>query len=318
MNKKSQPQAYDIVGDIHGHATELETLLKRLGYREEAGCFRHPGGRKVVFLGDYIDRGPEIRRVLQIVRGMIDAGEARGILGNHEVNALRYHTSNGNGGYLRPHDSGNYKQYEATLNQMVTPFPAEWEGWMEWLSGLPLWLDLGPLRVVHASWNSDVIHQLRGIGQLSGETLRTYSAKGTTPYEQISMLINGPEARLRAPASFRTHDGKERFEIRTEWWRPLKGRTARDIAYPGSIPEIPDVQPENYPAITEINEDMPLTFFGHYAVMSEEPKPILPNLACLDYGMAKGGRLVAYRWDGEVALDDSKFISISQQKDKNE
>jgi hypothetical protein len=52
--------------------------------------------------------------------------------------------------------------------------------------------------------------------------------------------------------------------------------------------------------------------------MTGEPEPLAENIACLDYGMAKGGQLVAYRWDGEAKLDDSKFISVSQRKDDNE
>ncbi|MGZ0710071.1 hypothetical protein ACWPKO_17210 [Coraliomargarita sp. W4R53] len=47
--------------------------------------------------------------------------------------------------------------------------------------------------------------------------------------------------------------------------------------------------------------------------MEDKPKAILPNLACLDYGMAKGGLLTAYRWDGEAKLDDTKFVSIRQR-----
>ncbi|MFQ3242093.1 MAG: hypothetical protein ACI9JZ_001785 [Lentimonas sp.] len=319
MKDSNHPnQAYDIIGDIHGHADELEALLIQLGYNEGSGHFSHPNGRKVIFLGDYIDRGPKIRRTLQIVRGMIDAGEASGILGNHEVNALRYHTSDGNGGYLRAHSGSKLKQHAATLSQIAEPSPDEWNDWLDWLSGLPLWLDLGPIRAVHASWNSKVKCQLKGIGKLSGETLKAYSIKDTADYDAISTIINGPEARLPEPHSFKTPDGKERFEIRTKWWEPLDGRSAKDIAYQGSVQNIPDVLLESYPKITEIGEDAPITFFGHYAVMEDQPGPILDNLACLDYGMAKGGLLTAYRWDGEAKLDASKFISIPQRKDDDE
>jgi hypothetical protein len=244
---------------------------------------------------------------------LIDAGEAHGILGNHEVNTLRYHTSDGAGGYLRSHTEGNTKQHNATLSQIAEPFPNEWSDWLDWISGLPLWLDLGPIRAVHASWNSAVKCQLQGIGKLSGETLRAYSIKGTDAYEQISTLINGPEVRLPSPHSIRTHDGKERFKVRTEWWNSLEGRTAKDIAFDWGISEIPDVLPDDYPRIIEFEEHTPITFFGHYAVMEDKPKAILPNLACLDYGMAKGGLLTAYRWDGETKLDDTKFVSIRQR-----
>lgn len=315
---KENSQAYDIIGDIHGHARELEALLLQLDYREVDGVYRHPKERKVIFLGDYIDRGPEIRRVLQVVRGMVDAGEALAIMGNHELNALRYHTSDGNGGYLRAHSGSKLKQHAATLSQIAEPSPDEWTDWLDWFAGLPLWLDLGPIRAVHASWNSEVKRQLKGIGKLSGETLRSYSIKKTDDYDAISTIINGPEARLPEPHSFKTPDGKERFDIRTKWWEPIIGRKAKAIAYQGSVEDIPDVLLESYPKITEVGGHEPITFFGHYAVMEDQPEQILDNLACLDYGMAKGGLLVAYRWDGEAKLDASKFISIPQRKDDDE
>lgn len=69
MNK----QHYDIIGDIHGQADELTQLLTRLGYEEQDGIYRHRE-RKVIFLGDFIDRGKRQQGVLAIVRPMIDSG----------------------------------------------------------------------------------------------------------------------------------------------------------------------------------------------------------------------------------------------------
>ena len=66
---------YDLIGDIHGHADELVELLEALGYQKAQGVYRHPE-RKVIFLGDFIDRGPKIRQVLEIVRPMIEEGKA--------------------------------------------------------------------------------------------------------------------------------------------------------------------------------------------------------------------------------------------------
>ena len=54
---------YDLIGDIHGQAHELEALLKILGYRRAGDSYRHDN-RKVIFLGDFIDRGPHQRRVI--------------------------------------------------------------------------------------------------------------------------------------------------------------------------------------------------------------------------------------------------------------
>jgi hypothetical protein len=76
MNEK-----YDIIGDIHGHAAKLQRLLQRLGYEERDGIYRH-ASRQLIFVGDFTDRGPEIRRTLQIARAMIDAGTARAVMGN--------------------------------------------------------------------------------------------------------------------------------------------------------------------------------------------------------------------------------------------
>ena len=55
----------DFIGDVHGHCDELRALLQKLGYVESEGAFRYPGGeRSVVFLGDYVDRGPKVRETL--------------------------------------------------------------------------------------------------------------------------------------------------------------------------------------------------------------------------------------------------------------
>lgn len=62
----------DLIGDIHGHADKLEALLHQLGYAKNKGVYAHPE-RKVLFVGDYIDRGPKIRETLQIVRSMVES-----------------------------------------------------------------------------------------------------------------------------------------------------------------------------------------------------------------------------------------------------
>ena len=75
---------YDLIGDIHGHAAALQRLLKSLGYSRHKGVYRHPE-RQVIFLGDFIDRGPQIRATLEIVRPMIDSGAALAVIGNHNL-----------------------------------------------------------------------------------------------------------------------------------------------------------------------------------------------------------------------------------------
>ena len=78
---------FDIIGDIHGCRAELETLLDLLGYT--APGRRHPQGRKVVFLGDLVDRGPDTPGVLRLVMAMAAAGTALCVPGNHDVKLMR-------------------------------------------------------------------------------------------------------------------------------------------------------------------------------------------------------------------------------------
>ena len=79
-------RSYDLIGDVHGCAQTLEHLLDTLGYRFQAGVWRHPE-RIALFLGDIIDRGPRIREALHIVHDMVVAGQAFCIMGNHEYSA---------------------------------------------------------------------------------------------------------------------------------------------------------------------------------------------------------------------------------------
>ncbi|WP_406365939.1 polynucleotide kinase-phosphatase [Streptomyces sp. NBC_01546] len=77
---------FDIIGDIHGCSSELETLLAKLGYEDGA----HPEGRTAVFVGDLVDRGPDSPGVLRRVMGMVKSGNALCVPGNHENKLGRY------------------------------------------------------------------------------------------------------------------------------------------------------------------------------------------------------------------------------------
>jgi len=84
----SVSSGYDVIGDVHGCASQLEVLLHKLGYETGAsGEYRHPE-RQAIFVGDLIDRGGEQLRVLEVVKAMVDAGSALIVMGNHEFNAL--------------------------------------------------------------------------------------------------------------------------------------------------------------------------------------------------------------------------------------
>jgi len=85
---------FDIIGDVHGCAAELRTLLTRLGWQLEydggtAVGAAHPAGRQAVFVGDLVDRGPDTPGVLRLVMGMVKGGTALCVSGNHEAKLVR-------------------------------------------------------------------------------------------------------------------------------------------------------------------------------------------------------------------------------------
>ncbi|MEO0492052.1 MAG: polynucleotide kinase-phosphatase [Actinomycetota bacterium] len=83
-DRRDDSGPFDIIGDVHGCADELIALLDKLGYETDAAPIAHPEGRRALFLGDLVDRGPGSDRVLELAMAMVDAGTALCILGNHE------------------------------------------------------------------------------------------------------------------------------------------------------------------------------------------------------------------------------------------
>ena len=88
---------------------------------------------------------------------MIESGAALSVMGNHEFNAIAYYTADREaGGYLRPHTEKNTRQHQAFLDAFAGS-PAEYEETVNWFRTLPLWLDLGDLKVIHACWDREAI-----------------------------------------------------------------------------------------------------------------------------------------------------------------
>ncbi len=88
-NKKHEHGPFDIIGDVHGCCDELETLLQTLGYQLKEHTYYHPEDRKVIFLGDLVDRGDRILDTLNLVQKMVAAGSALCVPGNHDYKLLR-------------------------------------------------------------------------------------------------------------------------------------------------------------------------------------------------------------------------------------
>jgi protein phosphatase len=90
-DRRTDRGPFDIIGDVHGCSRELVALLEKLGYEigEGGSTAGHPLGRRAVFLGDLVDRGPDTPGVLRLVMGMVADGSAVAIPGNHENKLLR-------------------------------------------------------------------------------------------------------------------------------------------------------------------------------------------------------------------------------------
>jgi protein phosphatase len=89
-NRKHERGPFDIIGDVHGCCDELEDVLQQLGYiRDGSGPWSHPDGRRAIFLGDLVDRGPRIVDTLKTVMAMSESGTALCVPGNHDMKLKR-------------------------------------------------------------------------------------------------------------------------------------------------------------------------------------------------------------------------------------
>jgi hypothetical protein len=303
---------YDLIGDIHGCAQTLKALLDKLGYTHDGTCYRHPE-RQVIFLGDFIDRGPFQRESVEIVMAMTQNGAALAVMGNHEFNAIAYHTADPEhpGKFLRAHNDNNLKQHKAFLEAYQHDKHGKQEV-IDWFYTLPLWLDLGALRVVHACWAPQAIALLQPrLAQkkyMTPDLLVRASRKKTKEYDAVELLLKGKEIKLPDEGYLHDKEGHKRHHIRIKWWE--KEGTYQSLSI-GVETEIPEDSVDVDHLIT-YNHMAPPVFVGHYWLHGT-PEPLADNVACLDYSVAKpGGKLVAYHWDGEQKLADNKFISVTR------
>ncbi len=288
-----------------------------LSVRSEGPCrpaielrnpYRH-SDRTPVFVGDFVDRGPAIAEVIAIARATVEAGDGFAVMGNHEYNAIAFHTAvPGKQGYwFREHSEKNLKQHRATLDQLS---PTELADAIDWFRTLPVALELDGIRVVHAAWRDDQIDtinsSLRSLGQFGPEFLAESARAGSELNASVEDVLKGPELALPAGVSILDKAGHERETVRIKWYEEPAGRTYRGFHF-GSD-EVPDVaiEAESVDGMAGYPDDAPPVFVGHYW-LTGTPMPLAPNVACTDYSVAKDGKLVAYRWDGEPVLSADKF-----------
>ena len=173
---KHEAGPFDVIGDVHGCRAELEQLLTELGYTLEHDAAgrpvgaRHPDGRRAIFVGDLVDRGPDTPGVLRLVMGMVAAGTAFCVAGNHEVKLLKA---------LRGKNVKRSHGLDASMEQLEgesEEFRAEADRFIDGLIGHYV-LDGGRLVVAHAGLieryhgrASGRVREFCLYGQTTGET----------------------------------------------------------------------------------------------------------------------------------------------------
>ena len=316
------PRGYDLIGDIHGCAHTLDLLLERLDYQQVDGVWQHPE-RQAIFLGDLVDRGPRIRGALRRVRAMVEGGHAHCILGNHELNALAWHTPAlpGTGQtWVREHTPRHRQLIHETLAAFAD-HPGEWQDHLDWLYTLPLCKDFGHFRIVHACWDQRLIDELLHHypdACIDEDFVRQSIVGGSLASRVASRLLNGVSLPLPHGLRLTGSDGYVRARFRTKFWES-DPQTYGDVVFqPDALPAEIACEPlsdEEKAGLLCYGEDEPMLFVGHYW-RDGHPEPLRPNLACLDYSAVKYGKLVAYRLDDERQIDPAKFVWIDVQREE--
>lgn len=304
----------DVIPDIHADFGRLTRTLIHLRYRETDRGWQHPEGRIAAFLGDLIDTGPDNAAVISTVRAMEINGSAVAIMGNHELNALLYHRRGENAdrngdGWMRSHNSKHTKQHATFLREF--PVGAAQTGdVLEWFATLPLYLDLGDIRLVHAYWSDAHIRTIRertDHGRLTDGDFQEIALEEDSSDFANAVLdsLKGPEAMLPTGFSFEDINGCKRNMVRLKWWKTGLNswkEAALSVSDPQTLPDIPVSASR---AISFYHADSKPVFFGHYKRLGS-PTLDSANAACLDYHWQP----CAYRWDGEAVLKDEQLVSV--------
>jgi len=300
---------YDIIGDVHGYADQLKNLLKKMNYQHQNGCYIHPT-RKAIFVGDFINRGPKIRETISIIRKMVENGAAYAILGNHELYAILYFLRDSKGEYSKK----RIARYQLQLNQTLYEFAEkieEFKDHLKWFRTLPLFLDFGNIRVVHACWDSDNIEVLRQTltePKLQKSLLREIAANTTDFSVRFWETCKGVDFQLPKDLLIYDSDRQPHRTFRMKWWQIPDNMTFKDVSLESrfdlpayTIPKEIIQRRKPYP------ENDPIVFFGHYCI-KQHCGIMADNICCVDSCIARTGKLLAYRWNGELKLNKGNFI----------
>jgi hypothetical protein len=229
-------ERFDVIGDVHGELPALERLGRELGYRSD---WSHPEDRKLIFLGDLVDRGAHSLEVAELVHGLARAGRAACLMGNHEYNLVAHDLRVP--GYEAPKTSNG-----PTIAEQARQ-PERWRTVLDYFVTLPIALEFPDLRLIHACWHHPSVERVKHLlrpevpgGGLFSERIvlgSPFDARGLKaglPVDRTDdgedppqeILLKGYE---EASEPFLDADGHERRTIRSTWWNSPKAPVQQDL-----------------------------------------------------------------------------------------
>ena len=120
-------------------------------------------------------------------------------------------------------------QHAATLAQFWD-HRDEWEIYLAWFATLPLWLDVGGLRAVHANWDDRLLAAHPDWQTLHSELLRRSAVKGNPESRHVEILLKGAEGQMPPGSFFTDKENTVRTTVRLRWRLPAKGRTYHELS----------------------------------------------------------------------------------------
>ena len=180
-----------------------------------------------------------------------------------------------------------------------------------------MWLESDRLRAVHAGWNDQAVALLGELvrptgGILVEPAMQATCRPGSVYFRAIEKTLKGEEIPLPPDMVMTDPEGSPRRHIRARWFESPHGRTYRDYAMTGDDGFPDDLIPtEVIPTdFVPYGLDQRPILVGHYWMRGDHPGRLAPNVACLDWSVANNGPLVAYRFDGEIEIDDDHFVAV--------
>ena len=252
--------------------------MRHLGYAEDG---HHPDGRRLIFVGDLTDRGPDSPAVVHLVQRLVLVGRAQCVLGNHDLNILLKHRKHDNSWFY-----GERFLHDGEIVPQVLANKAIQERVLSLFRILPIALERNDLQVVHACWKVEMID----IARKSSDVFRLYyqyhdlieASFPDLDLDQIDqdlkhqnknpvkLLSSGPEDRKKETVYA---SGKLRHEKRVQWWKDYHGT---------------------------------FCVFGHYSLLDGQPRGN-ESAFCVDFGV---GRRWTERRKGKFSGFDLKLAAL--------